>query len=743
MKNLPKGLFRFQENCIEFLLDAVLNQNSKQIIKIKAPTGAGKTLTMVGFIEKYLQLVDKNTAFVWLCPGKGNLEEQSHDKMVAHSDYKAKYLNEALTSGFEAGSTTFINWELVTKTGNNALKDSEKKNLQSCITASHNNNIQFIIIIDEEHSNDTDNADAIIDLFQAKNIIRASATAVKNELCEWYEIPELEVINAGLITTAISVNEGIEDGIDLARDYDTLIDLAEKKRRKIAEEYEILNKKIRPLVLIQFPSGKPETIELVEKKLKDDYNYTTGNGMVAVWMSERKEDIPDNISDNNGTPIYLLMKQAISTGWDCPRAKILVKLREGGTESFQVQTVGRIRRMPEPTLGHYGKTLLDYSYVYTVDERFKEGLLNGGNRAYEMKPLALKDEYKNFTLPKEVRNEMYGVGELDILKRVFNYMKDKYQINQRVIDNETLLKGLGYKMGNIVYGYTIKGVFVESSTLVKNSGREKVKTQYVATSSNSGLQFTHVVHKINSVTRIDSAKVRTILDNLFWIKETDYKKYKVLSLGTSEYYAFVINNERLLVDLFLSVSGQVYQQMILQFNMEEPLKFMIRHNESFKYDPTKDTGVLFENNVYEGYTDGFSNKKTRSKSERLFEAYCRDHKDTIDWFYKNGDVGEDYLSISYFNGFGEQCLFYPDYIAKKSDGSLWIIETKGGETDGNNNNIDEQIANKFEGLRRYASMNTVNWGFVREKDSRDLFINNTEFHEDMSNENWKPLDTIF
>lgn len=743
MKNLPKGLFGFQEDCIRFLLDTVLNENSKQVIKVKAPTGAGKTLTMVGFIEEYLQLVDKNTAFIWLCPGKGNLEEQSHDKMIAHSDRKAKYLNEALISGFEAGSTTFINWELVTKNSNNALKDTEKRNLQSCIATAHNNNIQFIIIIDEEHSNDTYNASEIIDLFQAKSIIRASATAAKNDLCEWYEISELKVIESGLITTAISVNEDIEDGVDLEHDYDTLIDLAEKKRIMIADEYKSLNKKIRPLVLIQFPSGKPEIIELVEKKLKDDYNYTTQNGMVAVWLSERKEDIPDNISDNNGIPIYLLMKQAISTGWDCPRAKILVKLREGGTESFKVQTIGRIRRMPEPALGHYGNRLLDYSYVYTVDEEFKSGLLNGNNRAYEMKSLKLKDEYKDFKLPKEIRNEVYGVGELDILKKVFNYMKDNYHLNKGITDNETLLKGLGYKFGNTVYGYTIKGVFVESSTLIKNSDREKVKTQYVATSSNSGLQFTHVVHKINSVTRIDSAKVRTILDNLFWAKESDYKKYKILRLDTSDYYAFIINNERLLVDLFLAVSGQIYHHMILNLNVDEPLNFMIRHNENYKYDPTKDSGVLFENNVYDGYTDGFSNKKTRSKSERLFEAYCKEHKDTVDWFYKNGDVGEDYLSIRYFNGFGEQCLFYPDYIVKKSDGSVWIIETKGGETDGNNNNIDEQIGNKFEGLRRYASTHNLCWGFVREKNSRDLFINNTEFHQNMSNENWRRLEEVF
>lgn len=742
MINLRK-LFDFQEECIEYLIDTVLDENSKQLIKIKAPTGSGKTITMIGFIEKYIEQVDKNTAFIWMCPGNGNLEEQSREKMCKHSNYKTQNLKDALVDGFESSTTTFINWELVTKNSNNALKDTEKRNLYSSIIEAHNKGIEFLIIIDEEHSHDTDNAREIIDLFGAIKEIRLSATPMKSELCEWYEIDEVKVINEGLITQAISVNEGVEDGIDLARDYDTLIDLAEKKRSKIAEAYLTLGKGIRPLVLIQFPSGQKETIQLVEKKLREEYNYTVENGMVAVWMSERKEDIPKNISDNNGTPIYLLMKQAISTGWDCPRAKVLVKLREGGTESFQIQTVGRIRRMPEPEIGHYGNKLLDYSYVYTVDEKFKEGLLGDNNRAYEMRNLELKKEYEGFCLNKEIKNESYGVGELEILKKVFNYMKSKYDLNKEGIDNKTLLDGGDYRFGCVVHGYTIKGVFVESSKLVSVDRKEKIKTQYVATSSNSGLQFTHVVHKINAVTRIDSRKVRTILDNLFWIKEQDYKRYKVLNLETSEYYAFIINNEELLVKLFLAVSMQTYEQMVLQFELEEPLKFEFQHYESYKFDITKDTQKILINNVYSGYTDGFCNSRTRSKSERLFEGFCYNNPDIIKWFYKNGDVGQDYLSIIYFNGFGEQCLFYPDYILETTNGEIWIIETKGGETDGNNNNIDRQIANKFEGLRRYAIKYKVNWGFVREKDSTQLFINNTEFNEDMSDEHWVPIEEEF
>ena len=107
---------------------------------------------------------------------------------------------------------------------------------------------------------------------------------------------------------------------------------------------------------LQFPMGQPETIKAVEEKLAS-MGYTYDNGMVNIWMSDEKI-VSDDLTKLDGSPAFLLMKQAISTGWDCPRAKILVKLREGGSEDFQIQTIGRIRRMPEGK--HYGLNILDY-----------------------------------------------------------------------------------------------------------------------------------------------------------------------------------------------------------------------------------------------------------------------------------------------------------------------------------------------------------------------------------------------
>ena len=118
----------------------------------------------------------------------------------------------------------------------------------------------LIVIIDEEHSNNTAKAKTIIDAFSARNIIRVSATAIENKRFEYFEIDAVDVINAGLITKALYVNEGITEGMEVGDDYDCMLDLADEKRKSIASHYTSLGKNIRPLVLIQFPNAQPETI---------------------------------------------------------------------------------------------------------------------------------------------------------------------------------------------------------------------------------------------------------------------------------------------------------------------------------------------------------------------------------------------------------------------------------------------------------------------------------------------------
>lgn len=533
----------FQNACVDFLIQKTVASDSKQVITVKAPTGAGKTIILIKYIDEYLNNTYGNTAFIWLCPGKGNLEEQSKEQMEKITPERdTRSLLYSLLTGFSAGSTTFINWELVTKKGNNALKDGERQNLFDRIADAHKSGLEFVIIIDEEHANNTSKANDIISAFSAKNIIRVSATANKVSHQEYYEISEDDVISEGLITRAIYVNEGVDEEKQIINDYDYLLDLADEKRKEIVENYKLIGSKVRPLVLIQFPAGQPETIQAVEEKLSS-MGYTYDNGMVNIWMSDEKV-ISDDLTELDGSPAFLLMKQAIPTGWDCPRAKILVKLREGGSEDFQIQTIGRIRRMPERK--HYGLNILDFCYLYTLDTKYKEGMLSSMDKAYQLRRLFLKDEIKGFSLTKELRNLDYdGLGERETLLRVYDYFKKAYLLTGNKENNKVNLEGAGYNFAEEIDSRVLRGIFRTTEELAKQDVHKQIVMKTQINTHTHGIYLLHAIDEIKKVTGMQSQKVKTILERLF--RKGKNTKYKFLLLETNAFYAFIINNTSKLV----------------------------------------------------------------------------------------------------------------------------------------------------------------------------------------------------
>lgn len=81
-----------------------------------------------------------------------------------------------------------------------------------------------------------------------------------------------------------------------------------------------------------------------------------------------------------------------------------------------------------------------------------------------------------------------------------------------------------------------------------------------------------------------------------------------------------------------------------------------------------------------------------------------------------------------------------DYISEKRKTNSRKLKdmVKKGKLE----NIDEQIENKFYAFKDYAYRRKINWGFVRDKDTR-LYINNTNYTKEMNNENWKRLEDLF
>ncbi|MDM0978664.1 DEAD/DEAH box helicase family protein [Clostridium perfringens] len=738
MIGLSNGLFEFQEECVKYLLD-VSCTSSKKTTVLKAPTGAGKTIILIDYIDKYIDNVDSNVVFVWISPGKGDLEEQSRKKMLKYLPYRnCMNLFDVLSSGFNNGETVFINWELITNKKNKAITESERKNLFERIADAHRNGIKFILIIDEEHFNNTKKAKDIINSFDAIHEIRVSATAKENKLYNFYEILEIDVIESGLITKALYINEDVEAYSTIANEHNYLIKLANNKRKKILKRYKEIEKKINPLVLIQFPDMSNDLISYIEDEL-ESMGYTYENGLVAKWMSDSTDKInKDGIEEVNATPIFLLMKQAVAMGWDCPRAKILVKLRENMSEDFTIQTIGRLRRMPEAE--HYDDEILDNCYLYTFDEKYKESIKQEISSAFEVKSVKLKEKCKTFTLEKQMKDLDYdGLGQRETFLRVKSFFDSKYNLTSDTKKNRNILEAEGYELRMELVRVARKGKFIKTSSILDSEFGDFIKTYREVDTHKDGIELMHSIDEIKSSIGIKHEKLRTILERLF--RDSSYNRGKILKLNTKEFYAFIINNKDKIKNDFREATSQIGVQESLVLH-PKTRNFKIPEIDLIRYDSSETDVVEILSNAYNDYTSATIVDGIRTLPERLFERYC-EANDNVDWIYKNGDTGQEYFSIVYVDAMQKQWLFYPDYIVKLKNDDIWIIETKGGEQKyGQSKNIDRQVKNKFEAFKQYAINKNIKWGFVRDKNEM-LKINNTIYTENMNTKHWKNIETAF
>lgn len=741
-------IIRFQSKHEDSLLRKCADHEE---VILYAPTGSGKTVLVSRFIDDYLD-ENPNTVFLWLCPGAGGLERQSQDTF------------EAVTSGIPDGDVYsfinepnprghvfFINWDKINKKSNVVLREGEHKDLMTKVLHCHNDGIDIFMLIDEEHKY-RDTANEYVANIQPVHVLRISATPIsKGDAVE--EIKDDEVIAAGLIATGISINEGVSQAIQENNNLDDdiqLLELADKKRKEVQAEYDKLGLKIRPLVLIQFPNGREDWIKRVKEALAD-MGYPESSGLVASWFSGDHPDNPEQISNLDGQYAFLLFKQAIATGWDCPRAKILIKLREGGTERFNIQTVGRIRRMPQRK--HYGIDVLDNCYLYTLDNEFTEGMTSSLSDSFYTYQYRRKPSSPNIILTREYLNgsDRFAVDPQAIVKVVRKAVLQDCDLNEDgVLEKHEMEVSKGYIFGTKLRTSAIEGVARTTrdiKTLNTIFGGE-----HQINNHDDGFIIRDAKRRIAAAIGVDENISNNALKVLFGPEdyqysfgsneEIEFEKANKLLTGMSlrEYNAFLVNNKERLIEVFSKVSqneiGEIKETEVLSADWGIPSYQYYKQHKKMK------ANRFLQKNVYADYGDNILIAPNRTVTEIRFEDWCEQY-DKVKHIYKNGDKGDEFFSLVYHRAFRRN-HFYPDYIIQTKDGQIWIIEAKGGMTpEGSSNNIDKYAKNKFSALKEYVQRHPeLKWGFVRAVGTQ-LYISNTEWAEDVTNHTvWQPIESI-
>ena len=724
-------LKEFQLNAVKKLFEAM--ETPARDIILKSPTGSGKTIILTYFMHQYIQSFPK-TVFVWLTPGKANLEEQSKAKMdkYIHAS-QTKLLSDVMTAGFEENDSCFINWEKLTKKGNNALKGSERTNFLEHIQHALNDGIRFVIIVDESHQNNTIKADEIIQYFHTDKIIRCSATPKGIAKAEIIEIPEEEVIAAGLIKKMLVINQDFPQSIETDDQTAFLLEKALQKQRELRAAFLQNGNDINPLIVIQIPN-KSETLQDGVERYLETQGLTYENGQLAVWLSDRHENL-EGIDEPNAASAAVIIKQAVATGWDCPRASILVKLRDNMDETFEIQTIGRIRRMPEAK--HYQNDLLDSCYLYTFDEKFTEGVKMALDKgALNASTLFLKNEYKDITLTGEQRTMVTSTrNPQKALQAIVAYAHKELGIGTDKMENRTRLQTAGYELSENIVKHTLSG---ETATLdFAAADMNAIAVTEKLNTHTHGRDYHQKVGKIGLEVGMEYSYMNTIIRKLF---DKNFKySCKILALEPREVYAFVINNADRLRHLVREAMAYELAQMQFEIQQKSFYEFRIPQSCLFTYNGEAKTQLVMKKNVYQNY---LSSAAPRSMPEIKFEKFC-ERSDSIEWWYKNGDKGNEYFSIVYTDNSNRQKLFYPDYIISVN-GELWIIETKGGfDRSGNSQDIDLYTPKKFGVLKAYLEEHGLKGGIVRNDATTDELCICMEHYSDyIGSDDWQVLESV-
>ena len=725
-------LKEFQLNAVKSLFEA-MDKPARDII-LKSPTGSGKTIILTYFMHQYIQSFPK-TVFVWLTPGKGNLEEQSKAKMdkYIHAS-QTKLLSDVMTAGFEENDSAFINWEKLTKKGNNALKDSERTNFLEHIQHALDSGLRFVVIVDESHQNNTVKADEIIQYFHTDKIIRCSATPKGIKNAEIIEIAEADVIAAGLIKKLLVINEDFPQTVETESQTGFLLERAYEKQRKLHAAFLSAGKEINPLIVVQIPN-KSEVLQDEVERWFETQGVTFENEQLAVWLSDRHENL-EGIEENNAKSVAVIIKEAVATGWDCPRAHILVKLRDNMDETFEIQTIGRIRRMPEAK--HYNSDLLDSCYLYTLDEKFTAGVkMSLGKGALEAYTIFLKNEYKSITLTSEQRTMVTQTRNPQAaLTAVAKYFEKEFYTGGNKAENAIRLQTAGFVLDEDIVRHTISG---ETATLdFQAAGMNEIDVTEKLDTHLHGRDYHQKIGKIGLEIGMDYSYMNTIIRKLF-DKKFSYSR-KILSLEPRAVYAFVLNNADRLRHIVREAMAIELSQMQFDVKQVSKTQFHIPQSCLFTFDSTAKTQTELQKNVYQGY---LSSAEVRSSSERKFEKFC-ENADSVEWVYKNGDKGSEYLSIVYMDNSEKQKNFFPDYIIGVN-GEIWVIETKGGfDRSGKSQDIDLYTPKKFAVLKEYLDRYGLKGGIVRyDEKSEELCICMDSYSNDIRDDCWKVLSDIF
>lgn len=454
-------LFPFQKTALARLRQSVAtalgnyrSTHTPQVVSYTAPTGAGKTIVMSALIEDIyygdeLYPEQNEAIFIWLSDSP-QLNEQSRLKIDLKAD-KIR-LNQCVVISddsfdmevLEDGHIYFLNTQKLSKSSN-LTKHSDGR--QYTIWETLSNTVRekgdrLYFIIDEAHrgaqsARDLTKNTTIMQKFLKGSeadrlppmpvVIGMTATPQRfNRLAEgiqstthYVKTTADEVRASGLLKDRIVITYPEHSGNDMAVLQAATDEWQHKWDHWYQYCYEQHYGQVNPILVIQVQNGSghqisatdlDECLRIMEERLGDRFlegqvvhAFGEGTPTIQIGGLDVPYCEPSRIADDKRIKV-VFFKETLTTGWDCPRAEVMMSFRRAVDHTYIAQLLGRMVRTPTQQHINVDETLND---VHLYLPQFNEATV------YDVVK-ALQDE-EGATIPTDIEAEEMGYDNYDTL----------------------------------------------------------------------------------------------------------------------------------------------------------------------------------------------------------------------------------------------------------------------------------------------------------------------------------------
>lgn len=710
---------------------AMRNKNMKhghaKEVLLKAPTGSGKTIMCGAYIDILFKDMDK-VIVLWLSETP-NLTRQSLDKFEAIFDIKSEFFEGLRQLELTGNHVIGVNWE---KIKNKRIRNDGEQfdSIDTHLAKAKSEGYKIITIIDEAHSHaDSKLSKEFLAVADSNVVVHVTATPIRDYGNSVF-VDAGRVQQAGFIKQGVVIND-LKDAYD--EDYRNktgvqnitqyFLKQSIDKRNEIEETVkayaeETDRKPFVPLLVIQMPNNSKDLMDNVEHYL-DSEGYSRLNGNLAVYMSNDYTDELDTISNDEDVKI-LLFKQAISKGWDCPRASMITLLREPNRHHFVTQTIGRILRNPYLEIYPKDYDNLNFGYVYIEETE---------NQVLQQVVEGIQGDDIPLTLLRKPELET----ELDLLKTA-RIARSKFNIKDKANEVINLVKR-EINQNNWLDNLDTDTQYTRSIASHTISAVDIVEQTDIDLTESDGASYT--LSNLDLTLALDRYADRVRMNkDILWkiLQDIVQPKLKGGTLSSTEILNIVFSNEDAFTLMLKRISDEIektHESSVTDIfeEWEIPSKWVVNRNAEKL--PTLKTDIYPYDEIW----------MQDNNLERSF-ARMLDANTSVKLWYKNGDNGDKYFSLVYELK-GKLHSFYPDFLVETDD-TLYILETKGQlDSDENIQKVDALIRYKsnFDQTRDYDKQRkNLVAGYVKTYNDQFYIYTGTNFKDEMKTmTNWTLL----